>query len=270
MKIKESTLNILEACTVRDNIVYLPPVTLDRQEYLAVNKILEELGGKWNRKVKGHLYDQDPSEMFDAVLLSGEIAIAKKEYQFFPTPADIAAQICQMADMHFELQVLEPSAGTGNIIKQLFRCFSMVHLTAVELNPKNIIELNKLKQIPEIESPACLKVQQDADYCSFNIIEGDFLITQLDPIFDRVIMNPPFSKQQDIDHITKAFSLLKPEGILVSIVSESVFYRSNRKTLEFREKILNSENTKEVIDLESGAFSESGTNVKTRIIKLQK
>jgi hypothetical protein len=34
--------------------------------------------------------------------------------------------------------------------------------------------------------------------------------------FDRVLMNPPFEKQQDIDHVRRAFDHLKPGGRLSS------------------------------------------------------
>ena len=33
---------------------------LDRNDYVKVNKALEALGGKWNRKAKAHLFDEDP------------------------------------------------------------------------------------------------------------------------------------------------------------------------------------------------------------------
>ncbi len=35
--------------------------------------------------------------------------------------------------------------------------------------------------------------------------------------YSRVIMNPPFSHGQDIRHILRAFSLLRPGGVLVAV-----------------------------------------------------
>ena len=86
--------------------------------------------------------------------------------------------------------------------------------------------------------------------------------------YDRIIANPPFSKQQDIDHIMHMHSLLKPGGILVSVVSESPFFRINKKSVAFREFL--EANNAEIIPLDTGAFKESGTMVKTRIIKMEK
>ncbi|WP_390884721.1 hypothetical protein [Hafnia alvei] len=35
--------------------------------------------------------------------------------------------------------------------------------------------------------------------------------------YDKIIMNPPFNHAQDIRHIQRALSLLKPEGLLTAI-----------------------------------------------------
>lgn len=34
--------------------------TLDRSQYVAVNKALETMGGKWNKKQGGHVFTFDP------------------------------------------------------------------------------------------------------------------------------------------------------------------------------------------------------------------
>ena len=38
---------VLQKCTIEGNIVKLPNVQLDRNEYLEVKKALELIGGKW-------------------------------------------------------------------------------------------------------------------------------------------------------------------------------------------------------------------------------
>src|SRR5690606_5547682 len=114
-------------------------------------------------------------------------------------------------------------AGEGNILKGILS--KTTHAVAVEINPNFISKLNDLY-------PAV-------------IMERDFLLQPILQV-DRVVMNPPFSKQQDIDHIYHAFKFLKPGGILVSVVSESPFYRNNKKSVEFREWL----NDAEIINLE--------------------
>ena len=46
---------------------------------------------------------------------------------------------------------------------------------------------------------------------------GDFMEWQSVQYYSRIIMNPPFSHGQDIRHILRAFSLLRPGGVLVAV-----------------------------------------------------
>ena len=75
--------------------------------------------------------------------------------------------------------------------------------------------------------------------------------------------------QQDIDHVTTAFNLLADGGVLVAIMSSGVMFRENKKTVAFRESILN--NYADVIENNpDGSFKESGTMVNTVMVRLVK
>ena len=75
--------------------------------------------------------------------------------------------------------------------------------------------------------------------------------------------------QQDIDHVTAAYNLLAPGGILVTIMSAGVLFRQNKKTIAFREDIMEPHGT--YLDrLPAGAFKESGTMVNTILLRLEK
>jgi hypothetical protein len=90
--------------------------------------------------------------------------------------------------------------------------------------------------------------------------------------FDRVIMNPPFEKEQDIDHVRHAFDLLKPGGRLVTIMSEHGFFASDKKAQEFRDWLHKLGGVSE--KLEPGEFSGVGafvpTMVATRIVTIDR
>ena len=75
--------------------------------------------------------------------------------------------------------------------------------------------------------------------------------------FERVVMNPPFTRQQDIDHIYHAFKFLGKAGVLVSLLSPSPFFRTNKKSVEFRAWL--EKHKAEIVDVPAGAFKESGT-----------
>ncbi len=83
MKIAENILNILADCRIEGDTLFLPPIQLDRNTYVSVNKCLENIGGKWNRKAKGHVFDLDPTEAFENLILTGETEDMKKSFSFF-------------------------------------------------------------------------------------------------------------------------------------------------------------------------------------------
>lgn len=108
-KIPENVLNVLGECRADGNLLYLPSVQLDRKTYTEVNKVLENMGGKWNRKAKAHVFaeDDDVAEMLENVLLTQEVKDLKREYQFFPTPRAVAERMCEMTEIDSASEVLE-------------------------------------------------------------------------------------------------------------------------------------------------------------------
>lgn len=241
MKIKDEVLSVLKNSTVDEekNLLFLPQGQLDRKLYVDVNKCLESIGGTWNRKLKAHLFNHNPSEDLDEMINTSEWSDKKKEYQFFPTPYEIVCQMISLAEIKNTDVLLEPSAGQGNILD----CFPRENpYVAVELMADN-----------------CKKLHEKG----YSVANVDFLsLSNLD--VDKIIMNPPFTKHQDVQHIFHAWNMLKSGGRLVSIVSESPFFRQDKVSVNFRNWI--DENSVEIVDLEAGAFKESGTMVKTRIV----
>ena len=258
MKIAQDILKILERCKIKGNILYLPPGQLDRDVYIAVNKCLESIGGKWHRRTRGHVFDRDPAEAFNDMLLTGETTDMKKLFQFFPTPRTVAEQICDLAELTVDSVVLEPSVGKGGIADVIWER-GVSSLLGIELN-------QDMKHYLEGKPYASLV---GVDFLEFakEVKRGN-----IDAKFTHIITNPPFSKQREIEHIMAAFSLLAPGGILVSVVSHSPFWRTDTKSTIFKDW-LNSEDSftyEEEIDLPEGAFKESGTMIPTKIIKLRR
>lgn len=247
MKVDQKIVEILSLCRVQDNTVILPDGQLDRATYLAVDKVLTFMGGKWNRKTKGHLFDHDPSDDLDNVILAGEVSNHKKDFQFFPTPKAVAERVCDLAEITSECNCLEPSCGKGNIADEMWSRNPHM-LLGLELD---IIHKECLDQKPYLTT-----------------VGVNFLTHDLDLLFDRICQNPPFAHLQDVDHVYKAYSVLAPGGILVSVMSMAPFYRSDKKSQLFRTWL--DEVGAEVENLPEGAFKESGTMVKTCIVKIRK
>ena len=247
MKVDVKIINILEECTYDDKTLFLPNIQLSRPDYVAVNKVLELLGGKWNRKVKGHIFEYSPEEAVENVILTGEITDIKKDFQFFPTPTAVVEQMLSLADIKKDSIILEPSCGKGNIADAIHRAYPNNKLLGIELN----------SMLNDVLKDKPYEVLAETDFLQYNTEK-----------WDRIVMNPPFSKMQDIDHILHAYDLLASDGILVSVCSMSPFYRTCKKAEAFRE-FVDSHNAT-VIKLPEGAFKESGTMVQTCIVVVRK
>ena len=118
--------------------------------------------------------------------------------QLFPTPPPLAARMAEIAQIEPGSRVLEPSAGTGNLLRAIGPGPNKV---AVEIN-RGLVEL--LARDPGSGS---------------HVIQGDFLKLGEEDLgrFDRIVMNPPFANGVDIKHIRHAVELLRPNGILVAL-----------------------------------------------------
>ena len=83
-------------------------------------------------------------------------------------------------------------------------------------------------------------------------------------LFDRILTNPPFEKFQDIDHVRRAYTFLKPGGRLVAIMGNSAFFRQDKKAAQFQDDFGDCP----TYPLESGPFETTG--VASRIIVIDK
>ena len=242
-KVEDNILDILGNCKVEGSIVYLPEGQLDRATYQAVNKCLEDIGGKWSRKEKGHIFDDDPAELFENLIATGETENLKQKLQFFETPEPLAKRMVKLAEINKHDSILEPSAGLGAIAKFLPK----ERLTCCE---SDILMSSKLLNM------------------GYEVMTVDFLLYYPDCLYSKIIMNPPFRNQQDITHIMHAWELLADNGILVSVVSASAFFRTNKKSVEFQKFL--ADNNAEIFNNADDAFKESGTMVRTKLIRIEK
>ncbi len=243
MKVDQEVLTVLSNCQIKGNQVKIIS-QLERKLYEKTNQVLEAAGGRWNRKAKAHVFEGDAGDAMDQVLNTGEITTPQELGSFF-TPLAVVHQLIDMSFVKVGMVVLEPSAGVGNIACEVVKITGMVN--CIEINDAYC---NLLRQIK----------------LPLNVLQDDFLQVPPVAIFDRVIMNPPFAKQADIDHVTHAFRFLKPGGRLISIMSAGVTFRENRKTQEFRNLI--TDHSGGIQRLPDGSFKESGTMVSTVIVEI--
>lgn len=252
VKIANEVLAVLGNCTF-DGPRLMLPAQLDRKLYTDVNKVLEANGGKWNRSSKAHIFDGDAADAIEQALLTGEFHRVKQELGQFDTPPEVADRVMELADIQPGMSVLEPSAGIGNLAVRAIE--RGAHVRTIEIDPKRAAAL--VMRIAKLDAPA-------AQWCVGSM--ADFV---REPViresFDRVVMNPPFAKQADIDHVTHALAFLKPGGRLVSVMSASLMFRTDRETTGFREYV-ETKRGHQWEKLPADSFKASGTSVNACIL----
>lgn len=253
---------------------------LDPKLYKEVDKVLQAAGGKWNRKEQSHLFaDGDGEMILRESIETGKYIDEKKAFQFFETPADVATQVAAIADRLFfgervdlykpyepprkedkevlgaraEARYLEPSAGTGNLCAAMYE-LGYTRGSAHDINDKYLTKLKK-------RLPGVVGVSQ----CDFLQVNPP---SKAIACFDIVVMNPPFHGLADVKHVLHAASFLKPGGVLVAVMCPAWTYRQHKDIERLdelrRECELNAWNL-----LPEGAFTESGTGVRTGILALK-
>lgn len=244
---------VLERSAWDAGVLKLPGDQLERKLYVAVNNALESLGGKWNRFKKGHVFASDAEAKLREMLSSGVVP-PKNPNAFFPTPPAVVERMLDLAEIpDAPLFMLEPSAGTGVITRELVQRYPLATVHAVEIHADRARELALGDR-----SPAFV----------WNV---DFLTwSNRHTAYDRILMNPPFALDGDatawMTHLRHALSMLSPDGVLVSVVPVSFAFREDRKHLGFRREIFGRSTYH---DLDQKSFAESGTGVNTGLLVVQ-
>lgn len=156
------------------------------------------------------------------------------------TPTEVARQLVNLAMIDSNSKVLEPSAGTGAIADCIREVTQNVDVVECMSTFRELLQLK-----------------------SYNLVGDDFL--EYHPIekYQAIIMNPPFSDEQN--HIKHAYSMLADGGTLVSISSPHWTFAGDKKSVEFRNWLDNE--TYYTKDLASGTFEMTGVSAKILVIE---
>lgn len=162
-------------------------------------RVLQAIGGAADA-TGTWAFDYEPGEVIGQIVTSGCIP-DKVAHQFYPTPESIARLCAEMAQIGDAHQVLEPSAGQGDLAAWLPKD----RTTCVEIAPLHC---------------AILKAR------GFNTIQADFIHWAdfqfpAQP-FDRVVMNPPFADGRAKTHTEYAAGLVNAGGRLVAVLPASM------------------------------------------------
>lgn len=224
-----------------------------------VNKLLAEYYGE---TIGDGMTPED-----DGGLFTPKTTLAK-HYGFYPTPDAAAKIVVARVALYREkatapLHILEPSAGTGNLARL---CLSYDRERCARGSWESLARNQNLIDCVEIQAPLAAALREENVYRK--VICGDFLALRPDAanLYDRVVMNPPFDRERDIDHVMHALKFLKPDGQLVAVMSAGTEFRETRKSIAFRE--LMARMKADMRDLPTGSFAASGTYINTIVLTL--
>lgn len=250
MPVSDAVLRILDRSRCDGSILALPE-QLDRPAYQAVDKVLQAAGGRWDRRAGGHRFEGQALDAIEPILLTGTVVRTKQEFGQFYTPREVADRVIALADIRSGHAVLEPSAGRGALALPAAAAGGRVFCYEVD------------RRNAEALAAASLKAAARLDM----VVLADFLTVDPRPLYDRVVMNPPFGRQAELLHVRHAAAFIKPGGRLVAVMPDSVAYRSDPRTTAFRAFLADHSGTFE--PLPEGAFRASGTAVRTVLVDLQ-
>ena len=239
---------ILKHCTLENNILKLPQVQFNKKSYAEAKKWIEEAGGSWQGgKIQGFTFPFNPERVF-SMLKEGKRCNLQQDYQFFETPADVADWLVMLAGGIYEDDtVLEPSAGRGALIKAIHRACPSVTVECYELMPENREFLHTLSNV----------ILLDEDFTKDSV--GSYT---------KIIANPPFANNQDIEHVKLMYDRLEEGGTLAAITSQHWRLASEKRCIDFRNWL--KEVHGEVFEISAGEFKESGTSISTMAVVIKK
>lgn len=222
---------------------------------------------------------------------------------FFPTPAEVADQMVEAADIKPDMAVLEPSAGMGHIADRIREAgaepdviemaedrrellqekgYNIQARDFMDMKPREFYTYGDIFRAPDgtegvmsgsggmASSRVMLKpLLPDG---AIDARRGEWFnrddLTGIghrgsDSGYDRIIMNPPFSKRRDAEHVMHAYTLLKPGGRIVAIMGEGVFFGQDKKAEDFRNWLDEVGGTSE--KLPEGSFLDPSLPVNTGV-----
>ncbi len=185
--------------------------------------------------------------------LRSKAGLPARDLSFYPTPDAVTKRCMDRLGLQNGARVLEPSAGTGNMVVHLLA--SGARVDAVEIDPDRCATLRRLRD------PALM------------VIERNFLTMPAEPVYAAVLMNPPFFGTHWMEHVVHAYDFLAPGGTLVAVLPISADFGSSKKHETFRawakERTFRRYDSL-FEDLPTESFAASGTRISTVILTLRR
>ena len=242
---------IINSCRAQDGVIFLPNVAIDRSLYLQLKRLMQSNGAKWKGGKVGGFVCPDAGEVLTR-LQDGDLSDRKKTFQFFATPIELGEAIAgDLGMITPDMRILEPSAGQGTLIIAIRNRFGS------DICP-DYCEL-----LPEHRSYLA------AHFSGCHCVGDDFMQAEgLEGRYDRIVANPPFTRNQDIRHIRRMYDCLNPTGRMVTLCSPHFEFANDRESRDFRDWLYSVHAHVRLVP--KGMFRNSGTDIEARKIVIYK
>ncbi|WP_038213378.1 methyltransferase [Xenophilus azovorans] len=171
--------------------------------------------------------------------------------QLFPAPMLLAERMVALAAPRLGERVLEPSAGSGNLLRALPGVIQ-------ERAPIGTLR-QTVCDVVAVELNLALRDSLIHEGLAQRVIGGDFLACTPEDLglFDVILMNPPFADGADIAHIRHAREFLAVGGRLVALCADGPRQREQLLALG------------EYEPLPEGSFASVGTQVRAALLVIR-
>ena len=164
----------------------------------------------------------------------------KQTSEFYPTPQSLVEKMLQGVDWAYIQTILEPSAGKGDILREIakkepYGRYSKRNfdIDCIEIDP-NLRQI--LKYNFSDERKRQFNERDEERYTFFekgiHIVHDDFLTYNPFKRYDLIVMNPPFSNGDK--HLLKALKMQEKGGAIICLLNAETIrnpYTETRKAL---------------------------------------
>lgn len=163
------------------------------------------------------------------------------------TSREVALRLISKATITHNTTILEPSAGSGDLVDVIKEFHPNVDVDCVELNSER---------------------RQTLKEKGYNLVGADFFKFETDKKYDYIIACPTYVNNIDVYHIMHMWNFLKDGGSIISLTSPYWTTRNNFKQVDFRKWLEDKEYGMNM--LPDNSFIEKGDTQPSMIIKITK
>lgn len=191
--------------------------------------------------------------------------LPSKDLAFYPTSPEVVDAMIRNVHVAGVKRVLDPSAGTGNIITRFLERWAVAATSDRFRSASDAPEMTAIEIHPE-------RAQALRDRTAAHVIEANFLTLPAQPVYDIILMNPPFYGTHWMEHVTRAYDWLAPGGTLKAVLPISADLGTTAKHTAFRKwaEQRTSYYGRLFEDLPAESFAHAGTRINTVILTLGK